>query len=198
VIELPDPKAGADQLLIKIQAAGVNPMDRSIARGGGRRRSRPLSRLSSALTWPGSWRLRASASPGFRAVMRCLASRWSRRWGSAGTYAAYVVLSDSVPLVRRPEGVEPSIAAALPTPGVTALQIIDELEPLADRTVVIVGEAGGVGSFATQLAAGVGARVIGTARAGDAERVLGYGADSTIDLRRGRCRTRSPHPTRRA
>jgi NADPH:quinone reductase-like Zn-dependent oxidoreductase len=181
VTELPDPEAGADDLLIKIQAAGVNPMDRSIASGAWQ--------AQVPATFP---MIIGSDLAGVVEAVGERVTRFSRGdevfgqsivapLGSAGTYAEYVVLSDTVPLAGRPEGVEPSIAAALPTPGVTALQIVDQLEPLDGKIVVIVGAAGGVGSFATQLAAAGGARVIGTARAQDAERVLGYGADATID-----------------
>jgi len=56
-----------------------------------------------------------------------------------------------------PKGLDPAVAAALPTAGVTALEIVESLEPLVGKIVLIVGAAGGVGSFATQLAANAGA-----------------------------------------
>ena len=52
-----------------------------------------------------------------------------------------------------------------------------------DKTVLIVGAGGGVGSFATQFAANAGANVIANVRADDAERMRGYGAKETIDRR---------------
>jgi len=58
---------------------------------------------------------------------------------------------------------------------------VELLEPLADKTVLIVGAAGGVGSFATQFAASAGANVIANARSSDAERMRSYGAAETID-----------------
>ncbi|HEY6427848.1 MAG TPA: zinc-binding dehydrogenase, partial [Acidimicrobiales bacterium] len=62
-----------------------------------------------------------------------------------------------------------------------ALDLTERVEPLADKTVLIVGAAGGVGSFVTQLAAHAGATVIAVARARAAPRLRGYGAADTID-----------------
>ena len=55
------------------------------------------------------------------------------------------------------------------------------LEPLAGKTVLIVGAGGGAGSFATQFAANAGASVIANVRVQDAERMRAYGATETID-----------------
>jgi len=55
------------------------------------------------------------------------------------------------------------------------------LEPLAGKTVLIVGAGGGAGSFATQFAANAGASVIASVRVQDAERTRAYGATETID-----------------
>jgi NADPH:quinone reductase-like Zn-dependent oxidoreductase len=103
--------------------------------------------------------------------------------GSAGTYAEYVAVSEDAPLARVPNGLDDVVAAALPTAGGAGLAIVDQLEPLADKTVLIVGAGGGVGSFATQFAAKAGANVIANVRPDDAERMRGYGAKETIDRR---------------
>ena len=55
------------------------------------------------------------------------------------------------------------------------------LDPLTDKTVLIVGAGGGVGSFATQFAVNAGGKVIANVRAEDAERMRAYGAIETID-----------------
>lgn len=102
--------------------------------------------------------------------------------GSVGTYAEQVAVSQNAPIARIPAGLDPVVAASLPTPAGTAVNLIDTLGSLAKQTVLIVGAAGGVGSFTTQLAARSGAHVIATARARDDERVRSYGADETIDF----------------
>jgi NADPH:quinone reductase len=101
--------------------------------------------------------------------------------GSAGTYAEYVAVSEDAPLARVPDGLDPVLAAALPTAGGAALAMLDLLEPLDGKTVLIVGAGGGIGSFAVQLAARAGAHVIANVREDAAERVRSYGADETVD-----------------
>jgi NADPH2:quinone reductase len=101
--------------------------------------------------------------------------------GSAGTYAEYVAVTEDAPLAKVPSGLDPALAAALPTAGGTGLAVVDLLEPLRDKTVLIVGAGGGVGSFATQFAANAGANVIANVHASAAERMRGYGATDTID-----------------
>lgn len=59
--------------------------------------------------------------------------------------------------------------------------MLDLLEPLSGKTVLIVGAGGGIGSFATQLAANAGAHVIANVRADAAERIRGYGAGEIVD-----------------
>jgi NADPH:quinone reductase len=100
---------------------------------------------------------------------------------SAGTYAEYVAVTEDAPLARLPEGLDPIAAAALPTAGVTALEIVDSLGQLTGRTMLIVGPAGGLGSFAIQLAAQAGAHVVAVAPADAGDRMRSYGAAETID-----------------
>jgi NADPH:quinone reductase-like Zn-dependent oxidoreductase len=101
--------------------------------------------------------------------------------GSTGTYAEYVAVTEDAPLAKVPNGVDAAVAATLPTPGGTALQMVTSLEPLSDKTVLIVGAGGGVGSFATQFAVNGGAHVIADASGSEADRMRSYGADEVID-----------------
>jgi NADPH:quinone reductase-like Zn-dependent oxidoreductase len=72
-------------------------------------------------------------------------------------------------------------AAALPTAGMTALAGVEALGLAPDTTLVIAGASGGVGSFATELAASRGARVIALARATSASRLKSFGAAEVAD-----------------
>jgi NADPH:quinone reductase-like Zn-dependent oxidoreductase len=101
--------------------------------------------------------------------------------GSAGTYAEYVAVTEDAPLAKVPTGLDDVVAAALPTAGGAGLALVDLLEPLTDKTVLIVGAGGGVGSFATQFAVNAGGNVIANVRVQDAERMRAYGAIETID-----------------
>lgn len=101
--------------------------------------------------------------------------------GSAGTYAEYVAVTEDATLARVPSGLDDVVAAALPTAGGAALALVDLLEPLTHKTVLIVGAAGSVGTFATQFAVNAGGNVIANVHAQDAERMRTYGAAETID-----------------
>jgi NADPH:quinone reductase-like Zn-dependent oxidoreductase len=101
--------------------------------------------------------------------------------GSAGTYAEYVAVTAEAPLAAVPKGLDLIEAAAVPTVGGTGLTLVESLEPLEDKTVLVVGAGGGVGSFATQFAVIAGARVIANVRAPDEERVRSYGVAETVD-----------------
>jgi NADPH:quinone reductase-like Zn-dependent oxidoreductase len=179
--ELPDPKPEPRQVLIKVEAAGINPMDRAIAAGAWKDQmpgSFPFvlgSDLAGVVEAVGEGEGRFQ--PGEEVFGQLLIAPL----GSAGTYAEYVAVTEDAPLERLPQGLDPTTAAALPTAGVTALQIVDAIGPLPGKTVLIVGAAGGVGSFAMQLAAQAGAHVIAVARADDAARMRAYGAAETVD-----------------
>ena len=85
-------------------------------------------------------------------------------------------------LAVAPTTIDPVQAAALPLGGLTAWQaLVDHAGLTAGQHVLIHGGAGGVGAYAVQLAAHLGARVTATARADDADIVTSYGADAVID-----------------
>lgn len=182
VAEIPTPEPGAGQVLIRLRAAGMNPMDLWLASGAWK----PMP-----ATFP---MVLGADGAGVVEKVGEGASRYSvgddlfgqlliAPLGSAGTYAEYVAVSEDAPLARVPRGLDDVVAAALPTAGGAGLALVEQLEPLAGRTVLIVGAGGGVGSFATQFAANAGANVIANVRADDAERMRGYGAKGTIDRR---------------
>jgi NADPH:quinone reductase-like Zn-dependent oxidoreductase len=108
--------------------------------------------------------------------------------GSSGTYAEFVAVNERSTLARIPTGMSADVAAAAPTAGMTGLAIVDALAPLDGKTVLVVGAAGGVGSFATQFAANAGAHLIANARLANAARMSAYGAAETIDHTAGALR----------
>jgi len=181
VTELPMPQPGPGQVLIAVQAAGMNPMDMQIAAGGWKDRmpaTFPMvlgADLAGIVEGGGPGAIRFA--PGDAVFGQLLIPPL----GSAGTYAQYVAVSADAPLAHGPDGLDPVIAAALPTAGGTAMAIAESLAPLEGRTVLIVGASGGVGSFLTQLAAGAGAHVDASAPLAEAGRMKGYGAAEIID-----------------
>src|SRR6185312_1672483 len=131
VAEIPTPEPGRGQVLIKLRAAGMNPMDLWLASGAWK----PM-----AATFP---MVLGADGAGVVEKLGEGTSRYSVRddlfgqlliatLGSAGTYAEYVAVSEDAPLARVPSGLDPVTAAALPTAGGTATAIAESLAPLAD------------------------------------------------------------------
>jgi NADPH:quinone reductase-like Zn-dependent oxidoreductase len=178
--EIPTPQAGPGQVLLRLRAAGMNPMDRTLASGAWRPAPATFPMVLGA-DGAGTVEGLGEGAGKFTRGGQLFGQLLLAPIGSAGTYAEYVAVPEDAPLAPVPDGLDPVVAAALPTAGGTGLAIGDLLEPLSGKTVLIVGAGGGVGSFATQFAANAGAHVIANVRAAGAERIRGYGAAETID-----------------
>jgi len=181
VTELPTPQAGPGQVLIATRAAGMNPMDMQIADGGWQSVMPGTFPMVLGADLAGTVQQDGPGAARFAPGDEVFGQLLIPPLGSTGTYAQYVACGQDAPLARIPAGLDPVTAAALPTVGVTAMQIAESLAPLDGKIVVIVGAAGGVGSFLTQLAAQAGAHVDAVAPAAEAGRMSGYGAAETID-----------------
>jgi NADPH:quinone reductase-like Zn-dependent oxidoreductase len=182
VAEIPTPEPGQGQVLIKLRAAGINPMDLWLASGAWKPMPATFPMVLGA-DGAGVVEKLGEGTSRYSVSDDLFGQLLIAPLGSAGTYAEYVAVSEDAPLARAPSGLDYVVAAALPTAGGAGLALVDQLEPLADKTVLIVGAGGGVGSFATQFAANAGGNVIANVRADDAERMRGYGAKETIDRR---------------
>ncbi|MGW4364455.1 NADP-dependent oxidoreductase [Nocardia takedensis] len=181
--EMPTPEPGAGAVRVRIEAAGVNPFDQKIATGyleGTLPHDFPLILgVDGAGTvdtvGPGVTHFAA----GDRVVGRFLVPPVGH-----GSFADYAVLPETATLVHIPDRVTTIAAAALPTAGGTAQDLVDAAKIQPGQKVLIVGATGGVGSFLVQLANIAGGHVIATARAGDADRMARLGAVETIDYSR--------------
>jgi NADPH:quinone reductase len=179
--EVPDPHPGPGQILIRVEAAGMNPMDRSMAGGAWKDQMPGSFPFVLGADLAGVVEAVGESAGRFQLGEEVFGQLLIAPLGSSGTYAEYVAVTEDAPLARLPEGLDPTVAAALPTAGVTALEIVESLGQLTGKTVLMVGAAGGVGSFAMQLAVQAGAHVIAVARADVAERMRTYGAVETVD-----------------
>jgi NADPH:quinone reductase len=181
VVDLPAPEMQAGQVLIKVLAAGMNPMDRAIA--GGAWQSIMPANFPMVLGADVAGKVEdvGEGSSRFAVGEAVMGQLLMPPLGSTGTYAEFVAVSERSTLTRTPSGMSAAVAASAPTAGMTGLSIVDALAPLDGKTVLIVGAAGGVGSFATQFAANAGAHVIANARADNAARMAAYGAAETVD-----------------
>jgi len=101
-----------------------------------------------------------------------------------GTHAEYVIAA-STALAPKPRAIPGPAAASIPLAGVTAMMCLEAIEARAGDVVLIVGAAGGVGSFAVQLAAARGAHVIAVARAVNHDYLRQLGASDAVDYETG-------------
>jgi NADPH:quinone reductase len=180
-VDLPAPEAQAGQVLIKVRAAGMNPVDRAIAEGAWESVMPATFPLVLGVDVAGTVEDVGERQNRFSVGEAVMGQLLTPPLGASGTYAEFVAVSAESTLTRVPPGMSPPVAASAPTAGMTGLAIVDALEPLDKRIVLIVGAAGGVGSFATQFAANAGAHVIANARRENAKRMSAYGAAETID-----------------
>jgi len=180
VAEVPTPEPGHEQVLLKIRAAGMNPMDRTLASGDWKPMPATFPMVLGA-DGAGVVEKIGEGESRFSVGDDLFGQLLIPPLGSAGTYAEYVAVAEDAPLARVPAELDDVVAAALPTAGGAGLALVELLEPLTDKTVLIVGAGGGVGSFATQFAVNAGGKVIANAHAQDADRMRAYGAIETID-----------------
>lgn len=176
--EAPRPEAAAGEVLVRVHAAGVNPVD---------------------------WKVRAGYLKGFLNYRLPLIPGWDlsgvveatgagvTAWKKGdevysrpdisrnGAYAEYIA-AKAGELARKPKMLDHTKAAAIPLAALTAWQALFDAGQLqAGQTVLIHAAAGGVGTFAVQLAKWKGARVIGTASERNHALLRELGAGETID-----------------
>ena len=171
-VECPEPKA--EEVLVKVHVAGVNPIDWKIRNGAGERLGLKLPIvLGSEIA--GTIEKLGDDVSGFKAggaVYGIITS---------GGFAEYAIakIGDIAP---KPQRLDFENAAAVPLGALTAWQAIFDLAHLSDgQKIAIAGASGGVGSLAVQLAKAKGAYVIGTASGRNEAFVRDLGADEFVD-----------------
>ncbi|MFD5711934.1 NADP-dependent oxidoreductase [Streptomyces pharetrae] len=175
-VERPTPRA--NQVLIRVRAAGVNPIDLKHRAAGMLLGAPPF-----VLGWDVSGTVEETGF-GVSALVPGdeVFGMLPFPYGNGG-YAEYAVAPARL-LVPKPAGLSHTEAAALPMVSLTAWQALVETAGLrSGQRVLIHAAAGGVGHVAVQLAKAHGAHVIGTASAGKHAFLRGLGADEVIDYR---------------
>lgn len=171
--EMERPAPAAREILVRITAAGVNPID-------WKARDRGDSPLPFVM------------GRDFAGVVSAFGEHVTkyregeRIFGIArahGSYAEYTLVSEDDrmgPFAKIPDDVGDADAAALPTAGLTALAALDSLGVSAGTTLLVLGATGGVGTFAVQMAHDRSAHIIGTARSTNAETARSLGVDEFV------------------
>jgi NADPH:quinone reductase-like Zn-dependent oxidoreductase len=176
LVDVPRPEPAPTEVLVRVAAAGVNPVDWKTRTRGGILGSPPFTvgwDVAGVVEELGFGVTRFE--PGDRVFGM---PRFPRE---AAAYAEYVT-SPSRQLARVPDGLEDVEAAALPLAGLTAWQaLVDTAAVGAGSRVLILAAAGGVGHLAVQIAKAHGAYVIGTASAAKHPFLAALGADEAVD-----------------
>jgi NADPH:quinone reductase-like Zn-dependent oxidoreductase len=178
-IETPAPED--DQVLIEVRAASVNPIDWHFMRG-----TPYVARIISGLRKPKHRRLGADVAGRVEAVGRNVTrfKPGDEVYGTCrGTFAEYACAPDRA-LALKPDNATFEQAAAVPVAAFSALQSLRKGRIQPGHKVLINGAAGGVGTFAVQIAKSFGAEVTGVCSTRNVEMVRSIGADRVIDYTR--------------
>ena len=190
VLELADvdmPEIGGDEMLVRVRAASVNPLDWHLMRG------KPyLVRMMTGLSRPRASAARLGADmagsveavganvTGFRPGDEVFGGLENR-----GTLAEYISIRQDGPVLTKPAGLTFEQAASVPVAAYTALQALrDQGRVQAGNQVLVNGASGGVGTFAVQIAKALGAEVTGVCSTRNTEMVASIGAERVVDYTR--------------
>lgn len=178
--EVERPVVANSDVLVRVRAASANPLDWHYMRG------EPfLMRVSSGLRTP----KQTSVGVDFAGTVEAVGSSVKQFkpgdevfGGRAGAFAEYVSVPQDKAIALKPANVTFEEAAAVPVAAITALQALrDRGHVQAGQSVLINGAAGGVGTFAVQIAKALGARVTGVCSTKNLEMLSEIGADEVID-----------------
>lgn len=176
--DLPMPKVGPGEVLVKVRAASVNPVDWKLMSGGLDAMMETYFPVVPGWDVAGTVEKLGIDVPEF-AVGDEVYAYARKDFVHGGTFAEYVTVPVRA-LARKPRSLSWSEAGGVPLAGLTAYQSLVRLGVEDGSTVLIHNAAGGVGTFAVQIAKALGARVIATASERNHEHLRELGADETL------------------
>jgi NADPH:quinone reductase-like Zn-dependent oxidoreductase len=176
--DVPRPQLGNGEVLIRVHAAGVNPVDRKVRSGS--LNGLVHHKLPLVLGWDLSGAIE-EVGPGVSQFKKGDEVFSKPDTSRDGAYAKYVVVRESE-VALKPQSLHHVYAAAVPLAGLTAWQTLFYVAQLKHgQRVLIHGGSGGVGHFAVQLARWKGAHVIATASTKNQQLLREIGVEQPID-----------------
>ena len=179
LVEVAKPEPGPNEVVVKVHAASVNPLDWHFMRG-----SPVVVRLITGPFRPKNGRPGVDLAGVVDAVGPNVTGFRSgdEVFGAARGTAAEYVSARPDRLVGKPANLTFEQAAAVPVAALTALQgLRDKGRVQPGQQVLVIGASGGVGTFAVQIAKALGAEVTGVCSTGNVEMVASIGADRVVD-----------------
>jgi NADPH:quinone reductase-like Zn-dependent oxidoreductase len=190
------PTPAANEVLVRVHASSVNPVDNAIAAGMlsgvvehefpvvlGRDYAGVIEQVGSSVT------RYAAGQEVYGFILH------ANPTVHEGSWSELLAVPEDKFIAHKPAGMALAAAGAAPLAGVTAMTAIDVLELSEDDTALIIGATGGVGSFAVQLAAQAGAMIIAPGLPEDDEYLRDLGASEPIDRNVGiTAAVRERHP----
>ncbi|WP_327208388.1 NADP-dependent oxidoreductase [[Kitasatospora] papulosa] len=195
LVELPKPDPGAGEVRVKVEYAALNPLDwqtldrqalgRRTADGTPPGASPHVVPFVLGTDFAGRVDMIGSGDNRFRVGDAVFGRVTAPPPGRCGAYAEYVCVPQDSPIALVPRDMPLHAAAALPSAGTTAAQILSSTAVRSGLSLLVVGATGGVGSFLTQLAAARGTAVVAAVRGDEGRRMKALGATATIDTTHG-------------
>ncbi len=177
------PVPANDEVLVKVQAASVNPMDWHYMRG-----SPYFMRLISGIGAPSNINIGTDFSGTIEAIGENVTKFKVGDdvfGGASGAFGQYITIRENRALTLKPANVTFEQAAAVPVAALSALQALRDAGKLqAGQKVLINGASGGVGTYAVQIAKAYGAEVHGVCSSRNTEMVRSIGADHVFDYKK--------------
>jgi NADPH2:quinone reductase len=179
---IPEPHPADGELLVRVHASSVNPVDAFIAAGY----LKQFAEYEFPVTLGRDFAGVVEATGGSVGSYRPGDEVYGFHPGANptvrdGTWADLITVPEDNFVAAKPRSLDMADAGAAPLAAITALAAIDALAPTRDETVLVIGATGGVGSFFVQLAAGAGARVIAPAFPEDEDYLRELGVGEILD-----------------
>ena len=179
---VPEPRVGNDELLVRVHASSVNPVDVFIAAGALKEMVEHEFPITLGRDFAGVVEEAGTGVSSYRVGDEVFGFvRHANPTVHDGSWAELITVPEGDMVAPRPRNVDLARAGAAPLAAIAAIAAFDALTPEAGQTVLVVGAAGGVGSFFVQLAASAGAVVIAPALREDHDYLRGLGVTELID-----------------
>ncbi|MFB8118533.1 NADP-dependent oxidoreductase [Streptomyces sp. NPDC055962] len=185
LVEIPKPDPEAGEVRVKVEYAALNPLDWQTADGPPGGAVPHVFPLVLGTDFAGRVDMIGSGDNIFRVGDPVFGRVTAPPLGRCGAYAEYVCVPQRSPIALVPPDLPLRIAAALPSAGTTAAQILSSTAVRSGLSLLVVGATGGVGSFLTQLAAARGTGVVAAVRGDEGRRMGELGATATVDTTAG-------------